>query len=86
MNLLTAHPNNQGITYFEHWSFAMGIAYRLFACVTAFALHAVLPFFSIDPRFDLEATVAFLAERNAWIENSKVTAGVGLHANFAFSN
>ena len=70
MNALTDHPHGQGVTYFEHWAFAMGIAWRLLTSVTAFALHAVLPFISIEKHLDLEATAAFLAERNRFIETA----------------
>ena len=73
MNAFTTHPRKQGVTYLEHWCFAMGIAYRLLTSVVAFALHAMLPFISIEPRLDLEATAAYLAERNRWIETAKVT-------------
>jgi hypothetical protein len=79
MNPFTAHPNRQGVTYAAHWVFAMGIAYRLLASVAAFALHALLPSISIDPRLDLEATAAFLAERNRWIENAHESAHAGAH-------
>ena len=48
----------------------MGIALRLLSSVVAFALHAILPFLHIAPRFDLEATAAYLAERNRWIANA----------------
>jgi len=71
MNPLTTHTHKQGVTYWEHWGFAMGIAYRLFVSVWAFALHAMLPFISIEPKLDLEATVAFLEDRNHWIETAK---------------
>jgi hypothetical protein len=71
MNAFTAHPHRQGITYVEHWCFAMGIAYRLFTSVMAFALHGLLPFIPIEPRLDLESTAAYLAERNRWIETAK---------------
>lgn len=71
MNPFTAHPHHQGITYMDHWFFAMGIAYRLLTSVVAFALHAMLPFISIAPRLDLESTAAYLAERNHWIEAAK---------------
>ena len=70
MNALTEHPHQQGVTYFEHWAFAMGIAWRLLTTVVAFALHAMLPFIFIEPRLDLEATAAFLAERNQFIETA----------------
>lgn len=70
MNALTEHPHVQGVTYFEHWSFAMGIAWRLLTSVIAFALHAMLPFITIERRFDLEATSAFLLERNHFIETA----------------
>lgn len=73
MNALTEHPHKQGVTYFEHWAFAMGIAWRLLASVIPFALHAVLPFISIEPRLDLEATAAFLMERNQFIEAAAAT-------------
>lgn len=74
MNPLTAHPHRQGVTYFEHWGFAMGIACRLLMSVVAFALHAVLPFISIKADLDLESTAAYLAERNRWIETARDTA------------
>ena len=64
MNPLTKHTQQQGVTYWEHWGFAMSIACRLIISVWAFALHAMLPFISIEPKFDLEATAAFLEERN----------------------
>jgi hypothetical protein len=73
MNPLTTHPQQQGITYFEHWYFAMDIACRLFISVVAFALHAMLPFIPIEPRLDLESTAAYLVERNRWIETAKGT-------------
>jgi hypothetical protein len=68
MNIFTQHTQRQGVTYIEHWLFAMGIAVRLFQSVTAFSLHAIFPFIGIKKRLDLEATVKFLMERNAWIE------------------
>jgi hypothetical protein len=77
------HPHQQGVTYFEHWIFAMGIAYRLLTSVVAFALHAILPFISIEPHLDLEATAAFLAERNQFIETAAATAHA--HPNPAIS-
>jgi hypothetical protein len=70
MNPFTAHTQNQGVTYWEHWGFAMGVAYRLMVTVTAFAIHAILPFISIDSNRDLEATAHFLEERNHWIETA----------------
>lgn len=70
MNMFSRHPNEQGITYLEHLVFAIGIAGRLLASVIAFALHAVLPFSPIARRLDLEATAAFLLERNRFIENA----------------
>ena len=73
MNPFTTHPHRQGISYVEHWQFAMGIAFRLLASVVAFALHAILPFLPIAPRFDLEATAAYLKERNRWIETADGT-------------
>lgn len=83
MNPLTQHPHQQGVTYCEHWNFAMGIAWRLFASVFAFALHAVLPCISIESRLDLEATAAFLAERNRWIETAKRTPNGNAGPDFA---
>jgi len=67
MNPFTQHPHHQGVSYFQHWAFAMGIACRLLASVVAFALHATLPFISIETRLDLGATAEFLAERNKFI-------------------
>ena len=68
MNPFTEHPRRQGITYAEHWRFAMGIACRLLRSVAAFAVHAVFPFVSISPELDLESTARFMTESNAWIE------------------
>jgi len=74
MQALTKHLQRQGVTYVEHRSFALGIAWRLFATVVAFAVHALMPFVRIEPRLDLEATAAYLAQRNRWIETAKRTA------------
>jgi hypothetical protein len=68
MNPFTEHTEQQGVSYWEHWGFAMGISYRLLISVIAFALHAIFPFISIDSSNDLEATATFLNERNHWIE------------------
>ena len=70
MNKFTDHPHAQGVTYFEHWIFAMGIAWRLLASVFSFAIHALLPWITIQRRFDLEATSAYLLERNHFIETA----------------
>jgi hypothetical protein len=70
MKAFTSHPHAQGVTYLEHWNFAMGIAWRLLRSAIAFALHAMLPFISIERRFDLEATARFLLERNRFIETA----------------
>ena len=67
MKTFTKHPHDQGITYLEHWAFAMGIAWRLLTSVCAFAAHALLPCIAIERRLDLEATADFLAERNRFI-------------------
>ena len=74
MTMLTDHPHTQGVTYFEHWGFAIGIAWRLLRSVVAFSLHALLPFITIDRQFDLEATSAFLLERNDFIEAAAASA------------
>jgi hypothetical protein len=70
MNPFTEHTKQQGITYWQHYCFAFGIAVRLFNSVSAFALHAIFPFIDIERRLDLEATSAFLLERNNWIKNA----------------
>jgi hypothetical protein len=70
MNPFTEHTKDQGVTYWEHCSFAMGIALRLMSCVSAFALHAVFPFIGIEKHLDLEATATYLQERNDWIERT----------------
>jgi hypothetical protein len=71
MNPFTQHTQQQGVTYFEHWCFAMGIAWRLSGSVLAFAVHAIFPFMDIDTTLDLDATTDFLQKRNHWIENAK---------------
>ena len=68
MTIFTRHPHDQGINYFEHWGFAMGIAWRLLRSVLAFAIHALMPWITIEKQLDLEATSAFLLERNDFIE------------------
>ena len=70
MSLFTFHPHKQGLSYFEHWLFAMGIARRLVASALAFAIHALLPFVTIKRELDLEATAASLLERNQFVERS----------------
>jgi hypothetical protein len=68
MTIFTRHPHDQGINYFEHWSFAMGVAWRLFRSVLAFAIHALMPWISIEKQLDLEATAEYLRHRNDFIE------------------
>ncbi len=68
MTIFKKHPHDQGISYFEHWAFAMGIAWRLLRSVIAFGVHAVLPYITIEKQFDLEATSAYLLQRNDFIE------------------
>lgn len=75
MTIFTQHPHEQGVSYFEHLEFAIGIAWRLLRSVMAFSLHALLPFISIDRKFDLEATSAFLLERNNFIEAAAKAGG-----------
>lgn len=70
MTIFTQHPHDQGISYFEHWGFAMGIAWRLFRSFLAFAFHALMPWITIEKQLDLEATSAFLLERNDFIETA----------------
>jgi len=72
MKLFTNHTQQQGITYIEHWYFAMSIACRLLSSAIAFAVHAIFPFINIDVTLDLEATINFLQERNHWIESTKL--------------
>lgn len=86
MNPFTTHPRQQGVTYIAHLCFAMGIAYRLWTSVVAFALHALLPFIPIAPRLDLESTSAFLAQRNRWIETAKRTVDADARPGIAAIN
>jgi len=74
MNPLTDHPHQQGISYVEHWHFAMGTAWRLLSSAVAFAVHAALPFITIEQHRDLEAMSAFLFKRNRFIETAAATA------------
>jgi hypothetical protein len=83
MNPFTTHPRQQNLTYSEHWCFAMGIACHLLTSVVAFALHATLPSVPIRPRLDLEATAAYLAERNSWLEAGKDMARAGAFPDIA---
>lgn len=76
MNPFTEHPHQQGTSYAQHWYFAMGIARRLAATALRFALHAMLPAIAIERRFDLEATIDYLHQRNDWIENAGITNGL----------
>lgn len=70
MTIFTQHPHDQGISYFEHWAFAMGIAWRLLRSVIAFSVHALLPCKTIERQLDLQATSAYLLERNDFIETA----------------
>lgn len=74
MNAFTRHPKQQGISYAEHGAFAIGIAWRLAISALAFAIHGLLPFIGIQRQLDLEATAAYLAERNRFIESAAAAA------------
>ena len=80
MNIFTYHTYEQGITYIQHWVFAMGIAKRLFQSVIAFTLHAIFPFIDINRELDLEATARFLNIQNDWIENMDKPGNTSLYA------
>ena len=67
MNLFTEHTHKQGLTYIQHWCFAMGVAWRLMNSIAAFIVHAIFPFIRIARKHDFEATIAFMNERNEWI-------------------
>ncbi len=82
MNPFTAHTQAQGVTYMEHWFFALGIAGRLMISVIAFALHGIFPFIDIAKRHDLEATMAYLNERNEWIESQEKVITIDEQTNF----
>lgn len=71
MNPFNTHPHQQGISYFTHMCFALGIAMRLLHSVIAFAMHAVFPFIGIPRDQDLEAITHYLQQRNRWIEGKK---------------
>lgn len=70
MTIFTQHPHAQGISYTAHWSFAMGIAWRLLRSVIAFGVHAMLPCINIEKQLDLEATSTFLLQRNDFIDSA----------------
>ena len=70
MKILTQHPRKQGMTYYQHWQFAMGIAWRLLKSVWAFALHALIPAIPIERQLDLEATEEFLNDCNDHVSDS----------------
>lgn len=76
MTIFTRHPHEQGISYGQHWCFAMGIAWRLLRSVFAFALHALLPAVRIERKLDLEATSAYLLRRNQFIEAAAEVAEI----------
>lgn len=71
MKPFTEHTQAQGLSYFEHWYFAIGVAWRLMNSVIAFTLHAFLPFIHIDRKLDFESMMVFINERNEWLENIK---------------
>lgn len=71
MNIFTEHPNQQGISYFEHMVFALNIATRLLNSVIAFTLHGIFPFIDIKKTLDLEETARFIQQQNQWIEEKK---------------
>ena len=73
MNVFTKHTQQQGVTYLEHFFFAVSIAIRLANSVIAFALHGIFPFIDIKKELDLEATARFITTKNNWIENKKQT-------------
>jgi hypothetical protein len=68
MTIFTQHPHDQGVSYFEHRGFAMGIRWPLLRSVMAFAIHALLPCIKIDKHLDFEATSTYLLQRNSFIE------------------
>jgi len=80
MNIFTYHTYEQGITYVQHWVFAMRIAKRLLRSVIAFTLHAIFPFININKELDLEATARFINMQNNWIEGVEKPKNMSLYA------
>jgi len=71
VNIFTKHTQQQGVSYLEHMSFAVGIAARLLSSVIAFTLHGIFPFIDIKKELDLEETARFINAKNNWIEDKK---------------
>lgn len=71
MNPFTEHAQAQGLSYSDHWFFAMGVAWLLLNSVFAFAPHAIFSFIHIEHRLDFEATMGCINEQNEWRENIK---------------
>jgi hypothetical protein len=44
VNKFTEHPNAVGMSYFKHFRFAFGLAWKTLLCCLASIVHAVFPF------------------------------------------
>ncbi len=47
-NIFTQHPNEVGLTYFQHFIFAWSIVYKMIKGALACSIHAFFPFLFIE--------------------------------------
>lgn len=73
MNPFTNHPHKHGFTWWNHFGFATGIAFRLLPSAANLVVHAVIPAVPMRRGWNLKELSQFLNERNKFVEEQAAT-------------
>tara|TARA_B100000287_G_scaffold91323_1_gene83601 strand:+ start:611 stop:838 length:228 start_codon:yes stop_codon:yes gene_type:complete len=66
---LTKHLKERNVSYLSHLGFALEVGLVLSVASLVFVLHALLPFFSIPQKYNLESLALYLFEKNNILED-----------------
>ncbi len=55
--LFTEHPRDVGMNYFQHFLYALTVAWRLFFCTFACLIHAFFPFLFTNTTSNVVSTL-----------------------------
>jgi hypothetical protein len=77
--LMTDHPRQAGETYWQHFRFTVGMAWRLGVCSILLLLHGILPFTLTHAASDrIKACNRILTERAVRTGFNEIEGGFGI--------
>jgi len=66
--LFCNHPRENGKTWLQHMLFAVGISIKMVLSSFFFLLHGLAPFIPVPTRYNLEAMISYLTERDTKVQ------------------